>query len=74
MPKLYHVWIEIEEYDEHTGHGRTIDGPGSAVASFGDFKQAWSFANQLTECGKRLKIDAINPIGGTHATHVPETA
>jgi hypothetical protein len=54
MPKTYKVWIEIEEFDEETGEGQTLDAPGSSVTSFDNYDDARKFAATLQAVGETL--------------------
>jgi hypothetical protein len=45
---VYKVWIEIEEFDESTGDGTTVDTPGAALQQFESYKQAYEYACKIT--------------------------
>ena len=46
----FKVWLEIERFNEKTGHGDDMDAPGSSLATFDSFEEAWEYA----ECVTRL--------------------
>lgn len=52
----FKVWLEIERYDERTGHGKDMDAPASSLATFNTYDEAWDYA----ECVTRIAED-INP-------------
>jgi hypothetical protein len=43
----YKVWAEIEQYDEATETGLTLDAPGASLAQFGTYEEAYAFAESL---------------------------
>lgn len=61
MSKSYKVWIEIEEYDEKTGHGETLDAPGASLAVFDTNEKAWAYAEKLTELAEVNHQQLVNP-------------
>jgi hypothetical protein len=50
----YKVWIEIEEYNLDTADGQTVDAPGSAVATFATYDDAYAFAARMQQHGETL--------------------
>lgn len=52
--KTYKVWIEIEEYDEKTGNGKTLDAPGSSLASFDSYDEAYAYAERITKAAEEI--------------------
>lgn len=54
MAKTYKIWIEIEEFDEETGEGKTLDAPDAAIVSFDDYNDAYTFASRLQKLGYAL--------------------
>jgi hypothetical protein len=52
----YKVWIEIEEYNEKTGDGMDMDAPGSSLATFKTYEEAWDYAERVTRLA-----ESINP-------------
>lgn len=45
--KTFKVWIEIEEYDDETETGQTLDAPGAALVEFETYEEAYRFAERL---------------------------
>jgi hypothetical protein len=52
----FKVWLEIERYNERTGHSENMDAPGAALAEFATYEEAREYAERVT----RLAED-INP-------------
>ena len=52
----YKVWLEIERYNERTGDGRNMDTPGSSLATFAAYEEAWDYAERVTRLA-----EGINP-------------
>ena len=48
MPKVYKVWVEIEEYDEETGASEDMDAPGAALRTCPTYERAYEIAEQIT--------------------------
>ncbi len=46
---VFKVWLEIEEYNEKTGEGRTLDAPGPALKEFKTYASARKFAQLITD-------------------------
>ena len=44
----FKVWLEIERYNEKTGDGQDMDAPGSSLATFDTFEEAWDYAARVT--------------------------
>jgi hypothetical protein len=44
----FKVWLEIERYDERIGEGQTMDAPGSSLAQFATYEEAWDYAQRVT--------------------------
>jgi hypothetical protein len=44
----FKVWLEIERFNENTGASENLDAPGSFLATFETFKEAWDYAERLT--------------------------
>jgi len=44
----YKVWLEIECYDEATDWSEDMDAPGSALAEFATYEDAYAFACEVT--------------------------
>jgi hypothetical protein len=45
---VFKVWLEIERYNEKTESGQTMDAPGSSLATFDTYEQAWDYADRVT--------------------------
>ena len=43
----YKVWLEIERYNDKTGYGEDVDAPGSSLATFDSFDEAWEYAERV---------------------------
>ena len=61
MPKkrkhiTFKVWLEIERYNEKTGASQNMDAPGSSLAEFATYEEAWDYAERVTQLA-----DGINP-------------
>ncbi|MGE3818895.1 MAG: hypothetical protein AB7I30_05625 [Isosphaeraceae bacterium] len=52
----FKVWIEIERYDEDTGEGETMDAPGSSLATFNSFEEAWDHAERVTCIAESINV------------------
>ncbi len=60
----YKVWLEIEEYDENTEHGKNMDAPGSSLAAFDSYEEAWDYAERVTNltisvCAQAIVLDLV---------------
>jgi hypothetical protein len=44
----FKVWLEIERYNEKTGHSEDMDAPGSSLATFDTYEEAWDYAERIT--------------------------
>lgn len=53
----FKVWVEIERINERSGESEDMDAPGSSLATFGTYKQAWEYAQRVTRLA-----EGINPI------------
>lgn len=45
----YKVWLDIERFDDLTGIGEEMDAPGASLASFPTYREAWDYAERVTE-------------------------
>jgi hypothetical protein len=52
----YKVWIEIEEYNDKTGHGTDMDAPGSSLAEFDTYQEAWDYAERVTRLAEGINL------------------
>lgn len=52
----FKVWLEIEQFDEETGHSETLDAPGSSLASFETYEEAWDYAERVTRLAEGINL------------------
>jgi hypothetical protein len=52
----FKVWLEIERYDEVTGQGEDVDAPGSSLATFDTYEEAWDYAERVTHFADCINI------------------
>ncbi len=52
----FKVWLEIERYNEKTGHGENMDAPGSSLATFDSYEEAWDYAERITHFAERINL------------------
>jgi hypothetical protein len=52
----FKVWLEIERYDEETGQGEDVDAPGSSLATFYTYEEAWDYAERVTHFADCINI------------------
>jgi hypothetical protein len=52
----FKVWIEIERFDEKTGHSEDLDAPGSSLATFSTYKEAWDYAERVTRLAEGINL------------------
>ena len=50
----FKVWLEIERYNEKTGHSENMDAPGSSLAEFDTFEEAWDYAERVTRLAEGI--------------------
>jgi hypothetical protein len=43
----FKVWLEIERHNEKTGASQDMDAPGSSLAEFDTYKEAWEYAERF---------------------------
>jgi len=53
----FKVWLEIERYDERSGQGEDMDAPGSSLATFETYEQAWAYAERVTQLAENINIE-----------------
>jgi hypothetical protein len=44
----FKVWLEIERFNEKTGASEDMDAPGSSLATFKTYQEAWDYAERVT--------------------------
>jgi hypothetical protein len=52
----FKVWLEIERYNEKTGHSENMDAPGSALATFATYHDAWDYAERVTRLAEGINL------------------
>ncbi len=52
----YKVWLEIEEYDDKTGRGKDMDAPGSSLAAFDTYEEAWDYAERISRLAESINL------------------
>jgi hypothetical protein len=53
----FKVWIEIERYNERTGASQDMDAPGSSLATFDTYEDAWDYADRVTRLAEGINIE-----------------
>jgi hypothetical protein len=56
----FKVWIEIERYNERTDHGETMDAPGSSLAAFDTYEEAWDYADRVMRLAEPISLSAAD--------------
>ena len=52
----FKVWLEIERYNEKTGKGENMDAPGSSLATFDTYQEAWDYAERVTRLADGINL------------------
>jgi hypothetical protein len=52
----FKVWLEIERYNEKTGASQNMDAPGSSLAEFDTYDEAWDYAERVTRLSEGINI------------------
>lgn len=52
----FKVWIEIERYSEKTGASQDMDAPGSSLAEFDTYDEAWDYAERVTRLAEGINV------------------
>ena len=52
----FKVWLEIERYNDKTGHGQNMDAPGSSLATFDTYEKAWDYAERVTRLAEGINL------------------
>ena len=50
----FKVWIDIERYNEKTGTSQNMDAPGSSLATFDTYEEAWDYAERITRIAESI--------------------
>ncbi len=52
----FKVWLEIERYNGQTGASQNMDAPGSSLATFDTFEEAWDYAERVTALAEGINL------------------
>jgi hypothetical protein len=52
----FKVWLEIERYNEKTGASENMDAPGSSLATFETYEEAWNYAEHVTCLAEGINV------------------
>jgi hypothetical protein len=52
----YKVWIEIEQYNRKTDAGQEMEAPGSSLAEFDTYEDAWDYAERVTRLAEGIDV------------------
>ena len=52
----FKVWLEIERYDDETGHGEDMDAPGSSLATFETYEEARDYAERVSRLAESINL------------------
>jgi hypothetical protein len=52
----FKVWLEIERYNERTGHSENMDAPGASLAAFDTYEEAWDYAERVTQFAECINL------------------
>lgn len=52
----FKVWLEIERYNEKTGHSENLDAPGSYLANFDTYEEARDYAERVTCLAESINL------------------
>jgi hypothetical protein len=52
----FKVWLEIERFNEKTGDSENLDAPGSSLASFESYEEAWDYAQRVTLLAEGINL------------------
>jgi hypothetical protein len=52
----FKVWLEIERYNDRTGHGQNMDAPASSLATFDTYDEAWDYAEKVTHLAEVINL------------------
>jgi predicted RNA-binding protein associated with RNAse of E/G family len=52
----FKVWLDIERYNEKTESGELMDAPGSSLATFDSFEEAWDYAERVTHLADNINL------------------
>ena len=52
----FKVWLEIERYNDRTGHSEDMDAPGSSLATFDTYEEARDYAERVTRLAECINL------------------
>lgn len=52
----FKVWLEIERFNEKTETGESLDAPGSSLATFATYEEAWDYAERATRLAEGINL------------------
>lgn len=52
----FKVWLEIERFNAKTGAGQDLDAPGSSLAEFKTYEEAWEYAERVTRLAEGINV------------------
>jgi hypothetical protein len=52
----FKVWLDIERYNEKTGNGQNLDAPGSSLATFDTYEEAWEYAERVAQFAESINL------------------
>ena len=52
----FKVWLEIERYNERTGHSENMDAPGASLADFDTYEEARDYAERVTRLAEAINV------------------
>ena len=52
----FKVWLDIERYDAKTDESQTMDAPGSSLATFDTYQEAWDYAERVTRLAEGINL------------------
>jgi hypothetical protein len=52
----FKVWLEIERLNEKTGASDNMDAPGSSLATFKTYQEAWDYAERVTRLAEGINL------------------
>jgi len=67
----FKVWLEIERYDDETGHGEDMDAPGSSLAAFETYEEARDYAERAARLAESINLQTGRNPAMTTIEHTP---
>ena len=53
---VFKVWLEIERFNEKTGASEDMDAPGSSLATFKTYQEAWDYAERVSRFAENINL------------------